>query len=171
MSLRRHIAIKVTKVGNTLQCYPDLGTPLCITHCCLTQSSVCHSHLPSKKQAAVLMGNCPELSPPLLDWLNKTLGDANSVNSFLQHSLLYLCSTAAIWDFCDGLCLLSFLLTVLLMSLSFKFLFVVFPPLFFTYISCCFFCLVTPSHCGFCVSSPCLLSLLQGLLMFLFPTN
>lgn len=105
MSLGRHIAIKVTKLGNAQQCYPDLGTALCITHCCLTQNSIYPSYLPSKKQAVVLLGVYPELSPPLADGLWEA---QTQHNPFLQHSLLYLCSTAAIWDFCDGLCLLSF---------------------------------------------------------------
>lgn len=107
MSLGRHTAIKVIKLGNTQQCYPDLGTALCITHCCLTQGSIYHSYLPSKKQAVVLLGTIQSLPHPLL--IDLRLREAQTqYNPFLQHSLLYLCSTAAIWDFCDGLCLLSF---------------------------------------------------------------
>lgn len=55
MSLGRHIAIEVTKLGNTQQFYPDLGTALCITHATL-HKALSPSYLSSKKQAIILLG-------------------------------------------------------------------------------------------------------------------
>lgn len=78
-SLRKHIAIRVTKLGNTQQFCADLGRALCITHVLPYTKLYLPLSSPPRKQAAVLLGDYPELSPPLADSLNKTLGGANSV--------------------------------------------------------------------------------------------
>lgn len=66
MPLGRHIAIKVTKLGNTQHFYPDLGAALCITCCYLTQSSIYLLSL-LQKTGSSPAGDYPELSLPLAD--------------------------------------------------------------------------------------------------------